>query len=125
MSYLTWAAPSVIDRETTCPNSPRRPALELTAMTGSRRPSPGRIDTHHHAVPPRMREWAIEQGVIPPTGGPARAHWTLPSTLETMDANGIAVGVASAPVPAQIFADRSRPAAFTTASGRPARRRAG
>ncbi|TDC80307.1 amidohydrolase family protein [Actinomadura sp. 7K507] len=76
------------------------------AAASPHRPSSGRIDTHHHAVPPKMRQWAVEQGLIPPTGGPDWAQWTLPSTLETMEANGIAVGVASAPVPPEVFADR-------------------
>lgn len=104
------------------PELTRRSTLKLTAATGmaaavtaipvrgaaasTHRPSYGRIDTHHHAVPRRMRLWAVEQGIIPPTGGPSWAHWTLPSTLETMEANNIAVGVASAPVPAEVFADR-------------------
>ncbi|MEU8800423.1 amidohydrolase family protein [Spirillospora sp. NPDC048819] len=104
------------------PDLTRRRTLKLTAATGMaaaaatlpvreaaaspHRPSYGRIDTHHHAVPPKMRQWAVEQGIIPPTGGPSWAQWTLPDTLATMEANGIAVGVASAPVPAEIFADR-------------------
>ncbi len=71
-----------------------------------RRPAVGRIDTHHHAVPPKMRAWAVEQGLIPADDVPRWARWTLPSTLATMDANGIAAGVASAPVPAEVFRDR-------------------
>ncbi|MFD0684144.1 amidohydrolase family protein [Actinomadura fibrosa] len=83
-------------------------ALPATAAAPAEaRTRTGRIDTHHHAVPPKMREWAIEQGILPPTGGPSWAQWTLPSTLATMDANGIAAGVASAPVPAEIFLNRA------------------
>lgn len=100
----------------------RRRALKLAAATGvaaatasvpvrgaaasPHRPSYGRIDTHHHAVPPKMRQWAVEQGIIPPGDVPSWAQWTLESTLATMEANGIAMGVASAPVPPEIFADR-------------------
>ncbi|NDU71881.1 amidohydrolase family protein [Actinomadura sp. DSM 109109] len=80
------------------------PATEAAAAAPRR--TRGRIDTHHHAVPPRMRAWAVEQGILPPTGGPSWARWTLADTLRTMDANGIAAGVASAPVPAEIFTDR-------------------
>ncbi|TYB49435.1 amidohydrolase family protein [Actinomadura chibensis] len=76
------------------------------AAASDRRPARDRIDTHHHAVPPKMREWAVAQGLLPPTGGPSWARWTLRSTLRTMNANGIAVGVASAPVPAEVFQDR-------------------
>ncbi|WP_187437803.1 amidohydrolase family protein [Actinomadura decatromicini] len=82
------------------------PSSGAAASEPRRRPARGRIDTHHHAVPPRMREWAVAQGLLPPTGGPAWAQWTLRDTLHTMDANGIAVGVASAPVPAEAFMDR-------------------
>ncbi|WP_131738159.1 amidohydrolase family protein [Actinomadura roseirufa] len=108
------------------PELTRRGTLKLTAASGlvaaagaapvplsargaaasPRRPSHARIDTHHHALPKRMREWAIAQRIIPPTGGPSWANWTLLGTLATMEANGIAVGVASAPIPAEVFADR-------------------
>ncbi|MGH3244485.1 MAG: amidohydrolase family protein, partial [Spirillospora sp.] len=66
----------------------------------------GKIDTHHHAVPPQMKEWLIEEGLIPPTGGPAWSRWTLESTVRTMETNGIAAGVASAPVPPEVFENR-------------------
>jgi predicted TIM-barrel fold metal-dependent hydrolase len=60
---------------------------------------PGRIDTHHHAVPPAMRKWLVEQGWVPPQGGPNWSQWDLQKTLETMEVNRIAVGVASSPAP--------------------------
>lgn len=67
----------------------------------------GRIDTHHHAVPDAMRRWAVDNGLLPEVGGPTWAQWTLESTLETMDDNGIAAGIASAPVPSEAFRDRA------------------
>ncbi|MES4901656.1 MULTISPECIES: amidohydrolase family protein [unclassified Streptomyces] len=70
-------------------------------------PGAGRIDTHHHALPPAMRQWAIDAGLLPPEGGPDWARWTLRETLEVMDANHIAAGVASAPVPSVAFRDRA------------------
>ncbi|MGO4417884.1 amidohydrolase family protein [Streptomyces sp. MCAF7] len=70
-------------------------------------PTEGRIDTHHHALPDAMREWAVEAGLLPPEGGPDWARWTLHETLEVMDANRIAAGVASAPVPSVAFRDRA------------------
>ncbi|MFA1537913.1 amidohydrolase family protein [Actinomadura monticuli] len=101
------------------PELTRRRALQLSGLTAAAaalpagaaaaagpEPGRGRIDTHHHAVPPKMRQWAVDQGIIPPVGGPSWAQWTLESTLRTMEANGIAAGVASAPVPAEIFQDR-------------------
>ncbi|MFB4308472.1 amidohydrolase family protein [Actinomadura sp. GTD37] len=102
------------------PDMTRRRALQVSGLTAAMAAVPasaaaaaapgtsrGRIDTHHHAVPPKMRQWAVEQGILPPEGGPAWAQWTLRSTLRTMNANGIAAGVASAPVPAEIFQDRA------------------
>ncbi|MGP3967176.1 amidohydrolase family protein [Streptomyces sp. 6N223] len=69
----------------------------------------GRIDVHHHAVPDAMRRWAVEQGLLPEepeAGGPSWAEWTLDSTLEVMEDNAIAAGIASAPVPSAAFRDR-------------------
>jgi predicted TIM-barrel fold metal-dependent hydrolase len=66
----------------------------------------GRIDTHHHALPPAMRKWAIDHGLLPPQGGPNWGRWNLSETLDTMDALGIAASVASAPAPPEVFRDR-------------------
>ncbi|WP_192809673.1 amidohydrolase family protein [Actinomadura rudentiformis] len=82
------------------------------AGTGSRTGTaagarPFRIDTHHHAVPAEMRKWAVEQGLLPPVGGPRWGQWSLSETLDTMDRNQIAMGVASAPVPSIAFRDRA------------------
>ena len=82
------------------------PAVPVTAGT-ARPPARGRIDVHHHAVPREMREWAERQGLIPPGGGPSWADWSLKATLNTMKANDIAAGVASAPIPAEVFQDRA------------------
>ncbi|GAA2452406.1 amidohydrolase family protein [Actinomadura vinacea] len=71
----------------------------------------GRIDTHHHALPPAMRKWAVDNGLLPPQGGPRWGQWDLRKTLETMDANGIALGVASAPAPSEIFHGKAKAAA--------------
>ncbi|TDD75761.1 amidohydrolase [Actinomadura rubrisoli] len=70
-------------------------------------PRTGRIDTHHHALPPAMRRWAVEHGLLPPEGGPRWGNWDLGRTLDTMDANGIAAGVASSPAPSEAFRDRN------------------
>ncbi|WP_242911156.1 amidohydrolase family protein [Actinomadura terrae] len=69
-------------------------------------PHGGRIDTHHHALPPAMRRWAIDHGLLPPEGGPRWGNWDLAKTLDTMDAVGIQTGVASAPAPPTAFRDR-------------------
>ncbi|MFI6522270.1 amidohydrolase family protein [Spirillospora sp. NPDC050679] len=73
----------------------------------------GRIDTHHHALPPDMRKWAVEHGLLPPQGGPRWGQWDLKKTIETMDANRIALGVASAPAPSEVFHDKALAASGT------------
>ncbi|MFP3961966.1 amidohydrolase family protein [Actinomadura fulvescens] len=98
----------------------RRRALQAAALTtaavgfgpaaadaASPARRPFRIDTHHHAVPPEMREWAVEHGLLPPKGGPRWGQWSLSETLDTMERARIAIGVASAPVPSMAFRDRS------------------
>lgn len=82
-------------------------AADTTRAASGGKPGAGRIDVHHHVLTPAMRQWAIDNGLLPPQGGPRWASWTLASTLETMEANGIAAGVASAPVPAEAFRDRT------------------
>ncbi|WP_433461582.1 amidohydrolase family protein [Spirillospora sp. CA-128828] len=81
------------------------PAGTAAARAGGG-PRTGRIDTHHHALPPEMRRWAVEHGLLPPEGGPNWGRWDLNKTLDTMDDLGIAAGVASAPAPPEIFRDR-------------------
>ncbi|HEU4538989.1 MAG TPA: amidohydrolase family protein, partial [Polyangiaceae bacterium] len=67
-----------------------------------------RIDTHHHVLPPKVKEWMVNEGLLPPTGGPPWATWSLEATLEMMDAHGIQAGVVSQPAPSDIFLDRAR-----------------
>ncbi|MEO3827575.1 amidohydrolase family protein [Actinomadura sp. B10D3] len=76
------------------------------AAAPGRGPRAGRIDTHHHALPPALRAWAVEHGLLPPEGGPNWGRWDLHRTLDTMDALGIAAGVASAPAPPEALRDR-------------------
>ena len=66
---------------------------------------PRRVDTHHHAVPEDMRQWAISRGLLPPVGGPSWALWTEGASLQVMRDNGIAAAVVSAPVPSFAFDD--------------------
>ncbi|GAA2349183.1 amidohydrolase family protein [Streptomyces violaceusniger] len=82
-------------------------SAEGRAEQGDRPPADGRIDTHHHALPRAMRDWAITMGLLPEEGGPDWARWSLCETLEVMEANHIAAGVASAPVPSIAFRDRA------------------
>ncbi|WP_374215881.1 amidohydrolase family protein, partial [Frankia sp. AiPs1] len=61
----------------------------------------GRIDVHHHAMPPEVRAWLVEHGQLPPVGGPPFANWSLPAALDTMDRAGIATAVLSAAIPSE------------------------
>ncbi|WP_007517766.1 amidohydrolase family protein [Pseudofrankia saprophytica] len=66
--------------------------------------SAGRIDVHQHAMTPAGRQWLIDHGLLPPSGGPPWAQWDLDSTLQIMDETGIAAGVLSGPVPSEFLA---------------------
>lgn len=94
-------------------------AAAATALVGAAAPSiaaaaPGgrvrRIDTHHHAVPPVLRDWLVRQDLLPPDQShwPRWARWDLDSTLAVMEANGIAAGVASTPAPFDLFRDEEQ-----------------
>ncbi|GAA2076200.1 amidohydrolase family protein [Actinomadura alba] len=82
-------------------------AVSVGAAVPATASGTGRIDTHHHAVPPAMRKWAVDNGLLPPEGGPNWGQWDLQATLDAMDDNGIAMGIASAPAPAVAFRDRA------------------
>ncbi|MGN9908867.1 amidohydrolase family protein [Phytohabitans sp. LJ34] len=78
-----------------------------SAAGGTARSAGGRIDTHHHAVPEVIRQWAISRGLLPAEGGPSWAYWTEDDALRLMADNQIAAAVVSAPVPSIAFADRA------------------
>ncbi|WP_158674614.1 amidohydrolase family protein [Streptomyces hoynatensis] len=79
----------------------------LAAAEGGDRPPAWRIDTHQHVLTRAMHDWAVEAGLLPPEGGPTWADWTLDGALGTMEDNGIAAGVVSAPIPSMAFRDRT------------------
>ncbi len=67
--------------------------------------SSGYIDVHHHALPPTLKKLLVDRGLLPPVGGPPFATWELAATLETMDRNGIELGLASAAIPSEFLGD--------------------
>jgi len=80
-------------------------ALGATAASAAG-PGPGpggRIDVHQHATAPAGRQWLVDHGLLPPSGGPPWAQWDLPSTLGIMDETGISAAVLSGPVPAEFL----------------------
>jgi 6-methylsalicylate decarboxylase len=70
------------------------------------RPGPpgGRIDVHHHAIPPVARQWMVDHGLLPPVGGPPWANWTVDQSLAIMDETGVAAAVLSGPAPSEFQA---------------------
>ncbi|MFD6514537.1 amidohydrolase family protein [Rhodococcus sp. NPDC060176] len=58
---------------------------------------PGRIDTHHHVVPPFYRQWLQDKGIT--AGGKAIPEWTTDAALELMDATNVATAVLSVSTP--------------------------
>ncbi|WP_045878468.1 amidohydrolase family protein [Pseudofrankia sp. DC12] len=63
----------------------------------------GRIDVHHHAIPPAAHQWMVDHGLLPPAGGPPWANWTVESSLQIMDETGVAAAVLSGPAPSEFL----------------------
>lgn len=57
----------------------------------------GRIDTHHHIVPPAYASWLEQRGVM--AGGLAIPKWSVEGALDVMDAAGIETGIFSVSTP--------------------------
>lgn len=74
-----------------------------TAQAAPARRGPSRIDTHFHFITPGVEEWAIRVGVIDPANPPSWAVHDVDRAFDLMDTNGIAVGIASYPVPSFVF----------------------
>jgi predicted TIM-barrel fold metal-dependent hydrolase len=77
-------------------------AVDATGGGGS-----GRIDVHHHAIPPEERQWMVDHGLLPPVGGPPWSIWSVDSALAIMDELGIAAAVLSGPAPSEFLANLS------------------
>jgi len=63
----------------------------------------GRIDVHHHILPPQFIAWLNEQG-LDWTGGPDKPEWTPAKGIEVMDRYAIATAIASV-VPSVYWGD--------------------
>lgn len=63
----------------------------------------GRIDVHHHMVPPGYARFLAEQGLRP--GGVAVPRWSAERSLRLMDRNGIATSILSLSTPGAWFGD--------------------
>jgi predicted TIM-barrel fold metal-dependent hydrolase len=84
--------------------APAVPAATASAATTSAGSSSrGRIDTHFHFLTPGVQAWAEQVGVIDPANPPTWAVSDPDHAFAVMEANGIAAGVASYPVPSMVF----------------------
>ncbi|MFD7923424.1 amidohydrolase family protein [Streptomyces sp. NPDC059740] len=63
----------------------------------------GRIDTHHHVVPPAYRDWLARRGVA--AGGMPIPAWDAATDIAFMDRHGIATGVLSLSTPGTHLGD--------------------
>lgn len=59
--------------------------------------APGRIDTHHHVVPPFYRSWLVTEGVT--AGGREVPEWSPAAALEFMEATAVRTAVLSVSTP--------------------------
>jgi predicted TIM-barrel fold metal-dependent hydrolase len=53
--------------------------------------SRGRVDTHHHVLPPKYRSWLVEKGLYKARPVP----WSVSGTLQMLDEHGIQTAVVS------------------------------
>jgi predicted TIM-barrel fold metal-dependent hydrolase len=65
--------------------------------TANSHSTPGRIDTHHHVVPPFYRKWLQDKGLT--AGGKAIPEWTRDAALELMDSTDVATAILSVSTP--------------------------
>lgn len=70
----------------------------------------GRIDVHHHYVPPRYREEAIACGHERPDGVPHLPAWSADTAVELLDTAGIEAAMLSVSSPGVHFGDDARAA---------------
>jgi 6-methylsalicylate decarboxylase len=68
-----------------------------------------RVDTHHHAFPPEMKEWMVAQHMLPPNINQPWTNWDEGTALDVMNRLGIQAGVVSMPAPSDVFVDESAP----------------
>lgn len=66
--------------------------------------APGRIDVHHHLIPPAFVQAMRDAGISMVAGAPLPA-WTPEASIRVMDDNGIAVALTSLSAPGVYFGD--------------------
>ncbi len=75
-------------------------------MTPVQTQSSGRIDVHHHVLPPALLEALARHGVTDMAGGPV-PRWSAQESLDVMDLHGIGTAITSVSAPGVRFADEA------------------
>lgn len=75
-------------------------------MSLSRPQASGRIDVHHHLLPPALLETLARHGVSDMAGGPV-PRWSPQQSLDIMDLHGIGTAITSVSAPGVRFADEA------------------
>ena len=65
----------------------------------------GRIDVHHHAIPPAFVQEMQRRGITEVDSTPL-PKWTPEKSIEIMDANGIQTAITSLSAPGVYFGDK-------------------
>jgi 6-methylsalicylate decarboxylase len=86
---------------TLCCNLSRRFLYCRRAMARTRIQQ-GRIDVHHHLVPPPFRQAMEGRGITHVAGAPL-PKWTPEASIDVMDANGIGTAVTALSAPDVYF----------------------
>ncbi|WP_436790785.1 amidohydrolase family protein [Yinghuangia sp. YIM S10712] len=110
---LVTAAASAAGLSAAAGDAQAAPAGQAQAETedrGGGDASGQRIDVHHHAVPSDLADWLVREQILPPERDtwPLWARWDPRTTEDVLEANGIAVGVASTPVPFDVFRSKGQ-----------------
>lgn len=83
-------------------------AQVTSSISGATGPKAGRIDVHHHIVPPSLLKALGAQGL-----GLASADWTPEKALEDMNASGVSTGISSIAPAGDPFRDTVRAVRLT------------
>lgn len=75
-------------------------------MSPSRPQTSGRIDVHHHLLPPALLQALERHGITDMAGGPV-PQWSVQHSLDIMDQQGIGAAITSVSAPGVRFADEA------------------
>ncbi|MEZ5227753.1 MAG: amidohydrolase family protein [Acidimicrobiales bacterium] len=105
-SCARWRRATASTSPTVAERSHAKPVLHGEVVCGMA----GRIDTHHHVVPPEYAKWLRTKGQL--AGGLPIPEWSPTSALELMDRHRIDTAVLSVSTPGTHLGDGSDAAAM-------------